>query len=138
MSQHHQPEDDKLLSDEQKQAAAEQAAAQSAAAPTADSIQQSVKDVLRTIYDPEIPVNIYDLGLIYDISAAPLNGGFRVKIVMTMTAPDCPEAEFMFVNVRQMVQCITGVTDVDVEVTFDPPWTPDRLTDEVKLELGLM
>lgn len=138
MSQHHQSEDDKLLSDEQKQAAAEQAAAQSAAAPTADSIQQSVKDVLRTIYDPEIPVNIYDLGLIYDISAAPLNGGFRVKIVMTMTAPDCPEAEFMFVNVRQMVQCITGVTDVDVEVTFDPPWTPDRLTDEVKLELGLM
>lgn len=122
---------------EQKQAEAERAQAHGPK-PTADSIKQSTVDVLKNIYDPEIPVNIYDLGLIYDISVEPLNEGFRVKILMTMTAPDCPEAEFMFQDVRQMVQYIEGVVDVDVELTFDPPWSPDRLTDDVKLELGLM
>ncbi len=94
--------------------------------------------MLKNIYDPEIPVNIYDLGLIYEVAATPLNEGFRVKVVMTMTAPDCPEAEFMYRDVRTMVEYIAGVVDVDVELTFDPPWTPDRLTDEVKLELGLL
>ncbi len=121
------------MSDEQKQAAAEQAAT-----PTKESIEKAVVDVLKNIYDPEIPVNIYDLGLIYEVTATPLNEGFRVKVVMTMTAPDCPEAEFMYRDVRTMVEYIAGVVDVDVELTFDPPWTPDRLTDEVKLELGLL
>ncbi len=121
------------MNDEQKQAAAEHAAV-----PTKESIEKAVVDVLKNIYDPEIPVNIYDLGLIYEVAATPLNEGFRVKVVMTMTAPDCPEAEFMYRDVRTMVEYIAGVVDVDVELTFDPPWTPDRLTDEVKLELGLM
>lgn len=124
-------------SDEQQQALAEKAAAQGPP-PTAESIKKAAIDVLKNIYDPEIPVNIYDLGLIYNVEAEPLNEGFRVKILMTMTAPDCPEAEFMFADVRQMVQYIAGVVDVDVELTFDPPWSPDRLTDEMKIELGLM
>ncbi len=128
---------DKMSADEQKQAEAERAQAQGPK-PNADSIKQNTVNVLKSIYDPEIPVNIYDLGLIYNVTAEPLNEGYRVKILMTMTAPDCPEAEFMFQDVRQMVQYIEGVVDVDVELTFDPPWSPDRLTDEVKLELGLM
>lgn len=127
----------KMNAEEQKQAEAEHAQAHGPK-PTADSIKQNTVNVLKSIYDPEIPVNIYDLGLIYDINVEPLNEGFRVKILMTMTAPDCPEAEFMFQDVRQMVQYIESVVDVDVELTFDPPWSPDRLTDEVKIELGLM
>jgi FeS assembly SUF system protein len=123
--------------DEQKQAEAEKAKALGPK-PTPESLQKAVIDVLKNIYDPEIPVNIYDLGLIYDVNVEPVNEGFRVKILMTMTAPDCPEAEYMFMDVRQMVQYIDGIVDVDVELTFDPPWTPDKLTDEVKLELGLM
>lgn len=106
--------------------------------PTADTIRHAVVDVLRSIFDPEIPVNIFDLGLIYNIDVKPEDDQFKVDILMTMTAPDCPEAEFMFADVRQMVGYISGVKEVNVELTFDPPWTTDRLTDEVKIELGLL
>ncbi|MBQ3579875.1 MAG: DUF59 domain-containing protein [Bacteroidales bacterium] len=103
--------------------------------PTKETLHSAVVNALKTIYDPEIPVNIYDLGLIYKID---LDDDFNLKILMTMTAPDCPEAEYMFYEVRQMTECISGIKSVDVELTFDPPWDFNNLSDEVKLELGLM
>ena len=96
--------------------------------PTQETIKDAVVNCLRTIYDPEIPVNIYDLGLIYNID---VDADLNVKVLMTMTAPDCPEAEYMFQEVRQMVSYISGVKSVDVELTFDPPWTMDRIPDEI-------
>ncbi|MBR1850202.1 MAG: DUF59 domain-containing protein [Bacteroidales bacterium] len=103
--------------------------------PNKETITSAVVGCLRNIYDPEIPVNIYDLGLIYKID---VDDDLNVHILMTMTAPDCPEAEFMFNEVREMVSYITGVRSVDVELTFDPPWDFNNLTDEVKVELGLL
>lgn len=100
-----------------------------------EEIQERVIEVLRTVYDPEIPVNIYDLGLIYNID---IDDEFNVKVLMTMTAPDCPEAEYMFMEVRQMIGYIQGIKSVEVELTFNPPWDYNNLSDEVKLELGLM
>ena len=102
--------------------------------PNKETITDAVVNCLRSIYDPEIPVNIYDLGLIYKVD---VDDNLNVKILMTMTAPDCPEAEYMFQEVRQMVSYIAGVKDVDVELTFDPPWTMDMIPEEVKVELGL-
>lgn len=104
-------------------------------APTQESIKSAVINCLKNIYDPEIPVNIYDLGLIYNID---IDEELNVKILMTMTAPDCPEAEYMFMEVRQMVEYIQGVKSVNVELTFDPPWDYNTLSDEVKIELGLL
>lgn len=103
--------------------------------PTKETLQNAVVNVLKNIYDPEIPVNIYDLGLIYNID---IDEAFNVKILMTMTAPDCPEAEFMFREVKEMVGYIEGIKTVDVELTFDPPWDFNTLSDEVKVELGLL
>ena len=103
--------------------------------PTQETIQSAVVNCLRNIYDPEIPVNIYDLGLIYKVD---VDDELNVKILMTMTAPDCPEAEYMFQEVKQMVGYISGVKSVDVELTFDPPWDMSMIPDEVKLELGFL
>lgn len=103
--------------------------------PTKETLNKAVINVLKNIYDPEIPVNIYDLGLIYHID---IDDEFNVKIVMTMTAPDCPEAEYMFHEVKQMTEYIEGVKSVDVELTFDPPWDFNNLSDEVKIELGML
>lgn len=103
--------------------------------PTKESLNSAVINCLRNIYDPEIPVNIYDLKLIYGID---IDDEFNVKITMTMTAPDCPEAEYMFQEVKQMVGFIEGVKSVDVELTFNPPWDYINLSDEVKCELGLL
>ena len=103
--------------------------------PTQETIKSAVVNCLKNIYDPEIPVNIYDLGLIYNID---LDDEFNAKILMTMTAPDCPEAEYMYMEVKQMVGYIQGIKSVDVELTFDPPWDYANLSDEVKVELGLM
>lgn len=103
--------------------------------PTKETIKSAIINCLRNIYDPEIPVNIYDLGLIYNIE---VDDEMQVKILMTMTAPDCPEAEYMFQEVKQMVAYIEGVKTVDVELTFNPPWDFNNLSDEVKLELGLL
>ena len=102
-----------------------------ALAPLYDDVILSLKQV----YDPEIPVNIYDLGLIYKID---IDDDFNLKILMTMTAPDCPEAEYMFQEVKQMVSYISGIKSVDVELTFDPPWTMDMIPDDIKVELGFM
>ena len=103
--------------------------------PNKETINSAVVNCLRNIYDPEIPVNIYDLGLIYKID---IDDELNVKILMTMTAPDCPEAEFMFREVKEMVGYISGVKSVEVELTFDPPWSFEMLSEETKLELGFM
>ena len=103
--------------------------------PTKETIRDAIINCLKNIYDPEIPINIYDLGLIYNID---IDDQLNVKILMTMTAPDCPEAEYMFMEVRQMVSYIQGIKNVDVELTFDPPWDWNTLSDDVKLELGLL
>ena len=103
--------------------------------PNKETLHSAVVNCLKNIYDPEIPVNIYDLGLIYNID---IDDDLNVRILMTMTAPDCPEAEYMFMEVKQMVGYIQGIKSVDVELTFDPPWDWNNLSDEVKCELGLI
>lgn len=103
--------------------------------PNQESIKDAVINCMKTIYDPEIPVNIYDLGLIYNIEVDP---EFNVKITMTLTAPDCPEAQYMMNDVKELSTHITGVKSVEVDLTFDPPWSFENLSDEVKLELGFL
>ena len=103
--------------------------------PTQETIHSAVVNCLKNIYDPEIPVNIYDLGLIYKVD---VDADLNVHILMTMTAPDCPEAEYMFQEVKQMVGYISGIKSVNVELTFDPPWSMDMIPDDVKAELGFL
>lgn len=91
--------------------------------------------VLKTIYDPEIPVNIYDLGLIYEIL---VEKSGKVKLEMTLTAPGCPMADQIMAEVDAKLKTINGVKDVDVKLTFDPPWTRDMMSEEAKLELGFL
>ena len=90
-------------------------------------------EALKTVYDPEIPVNIYELGLIYDIEIAP-EGAVRVK--MTLTAPNCPVAEIMPNQVREKVLSVAGVTSAEIDLVFDPPWDRDKMSDAAKLALG--
>ncbi len=101
----------------------------------AQEIGEKIVRVLKTIYDPEIPVDIYELGLIYDVMVSEDND---VKILMTLTSPNCPVAETLPVEVQEKVRSIKEVGEVDVEITFDPPWTQDLMSDEAKLELGLL
>ena len=103
--------------------------------PTPETVKDATVNVLRNIYDPEMPKSIYDLGLIYNID---VDDDLNVKILMTLSAPDCPEAEFIFQEVRQMVGYIEGVKSVDVELTFDPPWSFDMMSDDIKAELGML
>lgn len=103
--------------------------------PTKETLNSAIINCLKNIYDPEIPVNIYDLNLIYNID---IDDEFNVKILMTMTAPNCPEAEHMVAEVKEMVGYIGGVKSVEVELTFEPEWDFRSLSDEVKLELGLL
>ena len=91
--------------------------------------------VLKTIFDPEIPVDIYELGLIYDVKISSKN---EVKVIMTLTSPSCPVAESMPEEIREAVKKIKTVSSVDVEVTFDPPWEKSMMSEEAKLELGLL
>ena len=91
--------------------------------------------VLKTIYDPEIPVDIYELGLIYDVF---VNEDFDVKILMTLTTPNCTVAETLPLEVEEKVKSINEVKDAEVEITFDPPWTQDLMSEEAKLELGML
>ncbi len=98
-------------------------------------LENEVTEALRSIYDPEIPVNIYDLGLIYNVSAD--ENGF-VTVVMTLTSPACPVAESLPIEVQEKVKFVPGVTDAKVELTWDPPFSLDMVSDEVKLMLGLL
>ena len=100
-----------------------------------NEIGEKIIDVIKTIYDPEIPVDIYELGLIYDVL---VNEDFDVKIIMTLTTPNCPVAETLPVDVKDKVKTIKGIKSVEVEMTFEPPWTQDLMSDEAKLELSLI
>ncbi len=91
--------------------------------------------VLKTIYDPEIPVDIYELGLIYDVL---VNEDYEVKILMTLTTPNCPVAETLPLEVEEKVKSINEIKDAEVEITFDPPWSQDLMSEEAKLELGML
>lgn len=91
--------------------------------------------VLKTIYDPEIPVDIYELGLIYDVF---VNEDYEVKILMTLTTPNCPVAETLPLEVEEKVKSINEIKDAEVEITFDPPWSQDLMSEEAKLELGML
>ncbi|WP_027473607.1 SUF system Fe-S cluster assembly protein [Saccharicrinis fermentans] len=99
------------------------------------SKEEEIVNTLKTIFDPEIPVNIYDLGLIYEVN---VNDEGKANIVMTLTSPNCPVAESMPEEVFDKVSDIDGISHVDVNLTFDPPWTKDMLSEEALLELGLL
>jgi FeS assembly SUF system protein len=101
----------------------------------ANLLGEQIVTVLKTIYDPEIPVDIYELGLIYDVM---VSDEFEIKILMTLTSPNCPVAETLPKEVEEKVKSITGVKAAIVEITFDPPWTKDLMSEEAKLELGML
>ncbi len=96
---------------------------------------EKIIKVIKTIYDPEIPVDIYELGLIYDIM---INENFDVKIIMTLTSPNCPVAETLPVDVEEKVKTVEGVKNATVEITFEPEWNKELMSDEAKLELGML
>ena len=96
---------------------------------------EKIVKVLKTIFDPEIPVDIYELGLIYDVF---VNEDFDAKVLMTLTSPNCPVAESLPAEVQEKVKSIKGINQVEVEMTFDPPWTKDLMSEEAKLELGFL
>ncbi|MBR3432601.1 MAG: DUF59 domain-containing protein [Bacteroidaceae bacterium] len=99
-------------------------------------IQERVIEVLRTVYDPEIPVNIYDLGLIYRIELN--DAGDELSVDMTLTAPNCPAADFILEDVRQKLEGISGLSKVDVQLVFEPEWNKDMMSEEAKMELGFL
>ena len=100
-----------------------------------EELKGKVIEKLQTIFDPEIPVNIYELGLIYEVDIMPIN---NVQIVMTLTAPSCPAAQSLPVEVDQKVREIEGVNDVYVTVTWDPPWNRSMMSEAAQLELGML
>ena len=102
---------------------------------TDHNLYDTVVDACRTVYDPEIPVNIYDLGLVYTID---INQENEVKVIMTLTAPGCPVAGEMPGWVAEAVELLPGVKPFDVELTWEPPWGMDMMSDEARLELGFM
>ena len=103
-------------------------------APGGD-LYEAVIDALREIYDPEIPVNIYDLGLIYEVEITPEH---HARVKMTLTTPHCPVAESMPGEVELRVGSVPGIGDAEVELVWDPPWDPQKMSDEAKLELGML
>jgi FeS assembly SUF system protein len=100
----------------------------------AAELEPKVLAAIKTVFDPEIPVNIHDLGLIYDVI---VTADARVGVRMTLTAPACPAAQWLPSQVEQKVKAVEGVSDVLVDVVFDPPWTKDRMSEAAKLQLGL-
>lgn len=102
---------------------------------TETEIKQGIIDAIKTVFDPEIPVNIYDLGLIYEINVFPSN---EVEIVMTLTSPNCPAAGTLPGEVEQKAKSVAGVKDVTIELVFDPAWNQEMMSEEAKLELGFM
>ena len=100
-----------------------------------NALGEKIVRVLKTIFDPEIPVDIYELGLIYDVF---VNEAYEVKILMTLTTPNCPVAETLPLEVEEKVKSLDEVKDAEVEITFDPPWSQDLMSDEAKLELGMV
>lgn len=99
------------------------------------TLRDQVEETLRTVYDPEIPVNIFDLGLVYKIEVGEEG---KVLVIMTLTAPGCPVAGSIMEEVNNKISAIPGVSSADVRLTFDPPWTKDMMSEEAKLELGFL
>jgi FeS assembly SUF system protein len=102
---------------------------------TARTLRDEIEAQLQTVFDPEIPVNIFELGLVYDIK---IGDSGEVKITMTLTAPACPAAGDIVREVQEKVEALPQVLDCHVQLTFDPPWNKDMMTEEAKLELGLL
>ena len=98
-------------------------------------LRERIIDVLRQVYDPEIPLNLYDLGLIYELN---IDDDKNVEVVMTLTTPHCPVAGSMPGQVQRAVQSVAGIGEVNVRLTWDPPWSQDNMTDEAKLTLGIL
>ena len=99
------------------------------------TVEEKIVKMLRTVYDPEIPVNVYDLGLIYSIE---VDDEKNVHIEMTLTAPNCPAADFIIEDVRMKVESIDDVKSVDIQLVFEPEWDKDMMSEEAKLELGFL
>ena len=102
---------------------------------TLEDIRTDIKLILSNVYDPEIPVDVYELGLIYEISVYPVN---NVYVLMTITSPNCPAAESIPSEVKANIEAIEGVNSVEVELTFDPPFSQDMMSEVAKLELGFL
>jgi FeS assembly SUF system protein len=100
-----------------------------------EELKKKVIEILQTIYDPELPVNIYELGLIYEVEVLPVN---NVQIVMTLTAPGCPAAQSLPIEVDQKVRQLEGINDVHVAVTWNPPWNKTMMSEAAQLELGFL
>jgi|TARA_B100001105_G_C22172898_1_gene349287 FeS assembly SUF system protein len=98
-------------------------------------LKEEIIRAIKTVHDPEIPVDVYELGLIYDIQILPIN---NVHILITLTSPSCPAAESIPKDIKDRVKMIKEINDVEVEITFDPPYTTDLMSEEAKLELGFM
>lgn len=99
------------------------------------NLRDKVVIAIKQVYDPEIPVDVYDLGLIYEITVYPVN---NVYVLMTLTSPNCPSAEYIPTEVKDKIQQIQGINNVEVEVTFDPPYSQDMMSEAAKLELGFL
>ena len=100
-----------------------------------NALGEKIVRVIKTIFDPEIPVDIYELGLIYDVF---VNEDYEVKVLMTLTTPNCPVAETLPLEVEEKIKSLDEVKDAEVEITFDPPWTQELMSEEAKLELGML
>ena len=98
-------------------------------------LKEKIVDAIKMVYDPEIPVDVYELGLIYEINVFPIN---NVHVLMTLTSPACPSAEEIPGEIKQKISEIEGINDIEVEVTFDPPYATDMMSEAAKLELGFM
>jgi FeS assembly SUF system protein len=99
------------------------------------NLMEKVIQAIKLVYDPEIPVDVYDLGLIYEITVYPVN---NVYVLMTLTSPNCPSAEYIPTEVKEKIQQIQGINNVEVEITFDPPYSQDMMSEAAKLELGFL
>ena len=100
-----------------------------------EELGEKIVRVIKTIYDPEIPVDIYELGLIQEVF---VNEDYDTKVLMTLTTPNCPVAETLPLEVEEKIKSIKGVNDCEVEITFDPPWSQELMSEEAKLELGML
>lgn len=113
----------------------EAAISTAAAGENVESLRELAIAAISTVYDPEIPVNIYELGLVYGVDVSPEG---NVRVAMTLTSPACPVAEWLPLEVEARVRDVEGVNDVELELVWDPPWNPDMMSEAARLELGFM
>ena len=98
-------------------------------------LKEKIVRAIKTVFDPEIPVDVYELGLIYEINILPIN---NIHVLMTLTSPSCPAAESIPSDIKKSIEKIKEINEIDVEITFDPPYSTDMMSEEAKLELGFM